>query len=69
MARGGGRRRVQTDSARLVSGRGKVSGGVADADKRADGGGALRRGARGNGGGAGGTHHRGGVEAGAVAGS
>jgi hypothetical protein len=33
------------------------------------GGGALRRGARGDGGGAGGTHHRGGVEAGAVAGS
>ena len=34
-----------------------------------NGGGALRRGARGDGGGAGGTHHRGRVEAGAVAGS
>ena len=33
------------------------------------GGGALRRGARRDGGGAGGTDHRGGVEAGAVAGS
>ena len=50
-----------------MSGRGEVSGGVADADERADGGGALRRGARGDGGGAGGTNHRGGVEAGAVA--
>ena len=41
----GGRRRVQADSARLVSGRGEVSGGVAVADERADGGGAVRRGA------------------------
>ena len=41
----------------------------AGADERADGGGALRRGARGDGGGAGIINHRGGVEAGAVAGS
>ena len=68
-ARDGGRRRVQADSARMVSGQGDVSGGVAGADERADGGGALRRGARGDGGGAGGINHRGGVEAGAVAGS
>ena len=47
-----------------MSGRGEVSGGVADANERADGGGALRRGTRGDGGGAGGTNHRGGVEAG-----
>ena len=63
-ARGGGRRGVQADSARLVSRRGDVSGGVADADERAGGGGALRRGAREDGGDAGGTHHRGEVEAG-----
>ncbi len=68
-ARVGGRRGVPADSARLVSGRGDVSGGVADADERADGGGALRRGARGDGGGAGGINHRGGVEAGMVPGS
>ena len=49
---------------RLMSGRRDVSGGVADADERADGGGALRRGARGDVGGAGVTNHRGGVEAG-----
>jgi hypothetical protein len=61
-ARGGGRRGVQADSARLVSGRRDVSGGVADANERADGGGALRRGARGDGGGDGGTDHRGGVD-------
>ena len=48
MARGGGRRGVQADSVRLVSRRGEVSGGVADADERADGGGAFRRGTRGD---------------------
>ena len=42
-ARDGGRRRVQADSARMVSGQGDVSGGVAGADERADGGGALRQ--------------------------
>jgi len=49
--------------------RGAVSEGVANADERADGGGALRRGARGDGGGVGGTNHRGGIETGAVEGS
>ena len=47
-----------------MSGRGDVSGGVADANERAGGGGALRRGAREDGGDVGGTHHRGEVEAG-----
>jgi hypothetical protein len=39
MARHGGRRGVQADPARLMSGRGEVSGGVADTDERGDGGG------------------------------
>ena len=46
--RGGGRRGVQTESARLVAGRGEFSGGIADADERADGGGASRRAEHGN---------------------
>src|SRR6266536_1855493 len=60
---GGGGRGVQVDPARLVFGRGDVSEGIAGADKRAAGGGALRRGTRGNGRSEGRTNHRGGVEA------
>ena len=53
-ARGGGGRGVQTDPARVVSGGGSVSEGVAGANGRAAGSGALRRGADGDGGSVGG---------------
>ena len=67
-ARRGGGRGVQGDPSRLVPGGGDVSEGVAGPDERADGGGALRGGARGNGGGQGGRDHRGGIAATEVAG-
>jgi REP element-mobilizing transposase RayT len=58
---------VHLNPARLVSGRGTISAGVAGAHERADGGGALRGGAGADGGSDGGTNHRGGIETAAVA--